>query len=305
MYRERIIVTILAAALLVWPIYHLRDEMETEEIRKNRYWVAKAHSDRHYPVLFGGDSRAFRGLSPDDFEREMYGIEAYNYAFWSNGMGRVYLEGLEKKLEMDSDLKMIVLGITPHSLTPEAAKCAHYLWETGRSKEQVLQHLYLSRVQEIFAPYSAVALYRKITGKTKPSNYRIIYHPNGWVESWWVIPDTAYAAQFYEEIFTDNRVSEEVIEGFLAFVERWTAMGIHVVGFRPPTSERLRQIEDRKGGFREEEFVARFTAAGGIWIALDDRDYQTFDGSHLDHNSARRLSADLARRIREQIPGNS
>ncbi len=96
--------------------------MDTEEIRKNRYWVAKSHSTRKYPVLFGGDSRIFRGISPDHFESGMFGYETHNYAYWSNGMGRIYLEGMEQKLDMDSELKMIVLGVSPHSLTPNAAK---------------------------------------------------------------------------------------------------------------------------------------------------------------------------------------
>jgi hypothetical protein len=254
------VIPLLLAALLAVPFSLLRDEMDTEEIRKDRYWVAKSHSTRHYPVLIGGDSRVFRGISPDHFQEE-FGYEAFNYAYWSNGLGRIYLQGLEEKVEMDADQKLIVLGISPHSLTPRAAKCEHYLYETGRSKEQVIQHLYLSRLQEIFAPYSALELIRKLTGKAGPSNYRIIYHPNGWVESWWLVPDTTYSTQFYEEIFTGNRVSEEVVEDLLEYVERWTAMGIRVAGFRPPTSHAIRQLELLKGGFDEADFVERFTAA--------------------------------------------
>ena len=62
--------------------------MDTEEIRKNRYWIAKANNTKSYPVMIGGDSRVFRGISPDDFKAEFNGYETYNYAFWSNGMCR-------------------------------------------------------------------------------------------------------------------------------------------------------------------------------------------------------------------------
>jgi len=301
MPRKRIPYIILITAILAVPFYYLRDEMDTEEIKKNRYWIAKATSKKNYPVLFGGDSRVFRGISPDDFEAEFNGFETYNYAFWSNGMGRIYLEGMERKLDTGSNLQLIVLGVSPHSLTPNAAKCDHYRYEMGRSKEQVLQNLYLSKVEKVFAPYGVLELTEKALKKSKPANYRINYHQNGWVESYWIQPDTGYSAQFYEDIFTDNRISSEVMDVLMEFVERWTRMGIHVAGFRPPTSNTIRMLEHERGGFVEEEFVERFTGAGGMWIPLENDAYKTFDGNHVEHLSAMHLSADLARMIQEQI----
>lgn len=299
--KERIPYVLLLAALLALLIHLTRDEMDTEEIRKNRYWVSKSFSSKQYPVLFAGDSRVFRGISPEHFSAEINGYESYNYAYWSNGMGPIYLEGLEHKLDADSDLALIVLGVSPHSLTPRAAKCEHYIYETGRSREQVLQNLYLSRLQEVFAPFQVLPLMDKLLGKAKPVNYRITYHSNGWVESSWLKPDTSYSTQFYEEIFTDNKVSGEVVAELLEYVARWSSKGIHVAGFRPPTSEAIRSLEGEKGGFDEALFVEQFTAAGGIWIPLDNGVYKTFDGNHLEHHSAMRLSADLGKLIAEEM----
>ncbi len=302
MLKRRIPYLFLLTALVAIPLYFLRDKMDSEEIRKKRYWIGKVTNKKQYPVVFGGDSRVFRGISPDHFEAEFDGYEAYNYAFWSNGYCHAYLEGLENKLDTASDVKVIVLGISPHSLTPNAARCAHYLWETGKKKEEVLQNLYFSRVEEFFVPYDLPELAGKLSGKSKPDNYRITYHTNGWVESSWIVPDTGYSARFYEDIFTENKVSDEVIGELLRFTARWTGMGIHVVGFRPPTAWSIWKLEQEKSGFNETAFVDRFKAAGGIWIPFSLRDYQTFDGNHLDRQSAMRLSADLAIRIRQQIP---
>ncbi len=301
MARGRIPYVLLITALLSLPVYFLRDEMDTEEIKMHRYWIGKTHHSKKYPVLFGGDSRTFRGISPDHFAAEFDGYQAYNYAYWSNGMGRVYLEGIGKMVDLESDRKVIVLGVSPHSLTDRAAQCRHYLAEKQRSKEEVLQHYYLSVFSEYFAPYSLREVRRKLTGKSKPSNYRISYHQNGWVESFWIKPDTGYSAQFYETIFTDNMVSEEVIGTLLDFVERWTAMGITVAGFRPPTSQTIRKLEKELGGFDEEVFVKLFTGAGGLWIDVRNDFYQTYDGNHLEHQSAMRISGDLGRMIREQM----
>lgn len=301
MLNHRIPYVFLLAALATLLLFLTRDEMDTEEIKKNRHWIIKTRNTETFPIVFGGDSRVFRGLSPEHFSAEFGGLGAINFAYWSNGYGKAYLEALEGKIDSTSDLKMIVLGITPNSLTLKTAKSSHYHWELSKSKEHVLQTVYLSKVQEIFAPYRANELWGKITGKSRPNNYRITYHSNGWVESYWMVPDTSHSARFYKDLFTDDMVSQEVISGLMAFVERWTSMGIHVVGYRPPASHTIRMYENEQGGFVEADFVEQFRNAGGIWIPVSPDDYQTFDGSHLEHQSAMRLASDLARQVHELI----
>jgi len=302
MLKRRIPYVFLMAALLALPFYFLRDEMDTEEIKKHRHWIAKTRNTETYPIVFGGDSRVFRGLSPDHFSAEFNGIESFNYAYWANGYGTAYLEGIEEKIDSAADFRMIVLGLTPHSLTPKTARSEHYNWEKSRSKEHVLQSLYLSKLQEVFAPYGAIELAEKLTGQTKPNNYRITYHSNGWVESYWMVPDTSHSARFYKDLFTDDPVSQEVIDGLLDFVTRWTSEGIYVAAYRPPTSHTIRGYEHELGGFDEAGFVEQFQNAGGIWIPVSPDDYQTFDGSHLEHQSAMRLATNLARELKKIIP---
>jgi hypothetical protein len=38
--------------------------------------------------------------------------------------------------------------------------------------------------------------------------------------------------------------------------------------------------------------------AGGIWLSFNPDDYVSYDGSHLDADSAKKLSRDLADKIR-------
>ncbi len=305
MFRERITYIILLTGLLAVGVHLVRDEMDTEEIKKNRYWMAKTRDQERYPVLFGGDSRVFRGLSPASFMEVFPELEAYNYGYWSNGWGRLYLDAMEDKLDTAAELKILALGISPHSLTPAAAKCSHLRYEMKRSKGKKFQSLFGSRAEEVFAPFEVTDLADRLTGRRKPANYRITYHPDGWVESYWIKPDTGYSARFYEEIFTGNRVSEEVIAGLLEYVKRWSDRGIVVAGFRPPTSQTIRHLEEERGGFDEAGFVERFEEAGGIWIDLPNDAYRTYDGNHMEHQSARRFSRDLARQIRERTGGSS
>jgi len=302
MPKRRIPYLFLLAALLSIPCYFLRDEMDTETIKKNRHWTIKTRNTRCYDIVFGGDSRVFRGISPAHFAAEMEGHSAYNYAYWANGYGKDYLEGIERRIDTASPLQMIVLGITPHSLTQKTARSPHFHYEINRARKSAVQTVYLSWLEEYFAPYGIIELSEKLLGVSKAQNKRIVYHDNGWVETWWVQPDTMNAAKSYRTLFEGDPVSEEVIKGLMEYVEKWSSRGIHVVGFRPPATFTIRQFEEELGGFSESAVRDRFMEAGGIWIDVNPEDYQTYDGSHLEHYSAMQFSADLARTIRELIP---
>ncbi len=297
----RIFTVLVWTALLAVLFFVLRDEMDTEELKKNRYWLAKTSSGDQYPIVFGGDSRVFRGLSPAVFSSNFNDIPAYNYAYWANGYGKDYLEGLYARLDSSAAFRMIVLGVSPHSLTKKTARSLHYQYELKRAKGNVRRLMAASRLEEFFAPYRVLELFDRALGRSAPHNIRIIYHDDGWVETWWLRPDTTRAERSYSTLFKDDPVDEEVVSAFLSCVSGWTKEGIHVVGYRPPASFAIRAFEEGMGEFSEAELVARFEEAGGIWIDVAPGDYLTYDGSHLEHESARRLSGDLARAISERL----
>jgi len=87
------------------------------------------------------------------------------------------------------------------------------------------------------------------------------------------------------------------LDRVLAYVQKWRAAGIVVYGVRLPVDDRTTTIEDAKSGFVEEDFVARFERAGGVWIVLGKGPYETYDGSHLCRHAALRLSGELSRAI--------
>jgi hypothetical protein len=50
-------------------------------------------------------------------------------------------------------------------------------------------------------------------------------------------------------------------------------------------------------GFRENEFIERFEESGGKWLYFSAEPYHSYDGSHLNKQSALILSHDLAKKI--------
>ena len=67
----------------------------------------------------------------------------------------------------------------------------------------------------------------------------------------------------------------------------WSKAGIEVVDFASRLTEAL---EDSISGFNESDVRKRFEEVGGKWQELNNGDFESYDGSHLDYNSAEKLS---------------
>ncbi|MBL8013012.1 MAG: hypothetical protein JNN05_04115, partial [Candidatus Omnitrophica bacterium] len=69
--------------------------------------------------------------------------------------------------------------------------------------------------------------------------------------------------------------------------------------FRPPASRQMEELENSQSGYNETAIVLAINAAGGSWIDIEDRyGYKTYDGSHLNSQSAKRLSEYIAHFIK-------
>ena len=66
MPRNRIPYILLITALLAVPLYYLRDDMDTEPIRKDRYWIAKSNNKKKIQAIVKGETcETIQGLLDD------------------------------------------------------------------------------------------------------------------------------------------------------------------------------------------------------------------------------------------------
>lgn len=289
------LITVLVSIL----VFVTRDKQDFEHIRNRRYWIEKAQSKKKYTLLFAGDSRVFRGISPDDFEKALKGYKGYNLGFSSNGYSIEYMDEIERRLDCSVSKPIVVLGITAYGFTEKGFRSDHFKAERMRPREDVIQYMYLTSVNEYFARVSPLTLIRRMFNKPKPKNFQITYHYNGWMESYWIQPDTMNAYPVYQTIFNGNICKRDYIEVLLDRVNKWTEEGILVFGFRPPATHYLLQLEEQMGEFDARGFESEFQNAGGIWLTFPANKYNTFDGCHLDNASARKLSYDMGEKIKE------
>jgi len=317
MKKERIIYVLLLVIAGAGLVNLLRDEADMLPFENKRYWILKTHSEKKFPVVFGGDSRIYRGISPDDFAaefksessenqgRSMPDMSGVNLGYSANGYHPEYMDFLEKRLDMKAEQPVIVLGISAHPFSRIGMKARNYFWEkNGRKKEEIIQYMHFYRLNKLFAPFDIMDLLYGVRQKKSQSNLQLTYHFNGWMESHELKPDTTFYNRRYNNAFTNNLYDSLGTEGFFKRVSEWTGKGITVVGFRTPVSHTLTHLEDSLSGFSVPEFRQQFEAHGGKWVEVDRSKYLTYDGNHLEHESAIRFSRDLAKSVQQFLSKN-
>ncbi len=300
MKNERIayaFLTVLAAAIL---INLFRDEADMLPFERKRYWIVKSHSEKTYPVVFAGDSRIFRGISPEHFRETFPGADGVNLGYSALGYHPRYMDFVHERLDTTAERPLVVIGISAHPFTPEGFEAANFLWEkNGKKKEEIIQYMYFYNFNKLVAPFDILDLMSGNRRRKAEMNDQVTYHFNGWMESYQLNPDTTFYNKRYRNAFINNQWDSVQTEGFLRTIREWTSQGIGVVGFRTPASYTLQHLEDSLSGFSVEAFKKRFLDCGAKWVEVDPGRYRTYDGNHLEHESAVRFSRDLGRAIRK------
>lgn len=221
-----------------------------------------------------------------------------NLGYSSNGFHPEYLDFVESRLNKNAKSPVIVLGISPHNFSKRESASEHFRLERHeRKKEEIIQYMYFYKLSRSLAPLNILETFRGKDYQTVAPNYQQIYHFDGWMESFFLQADTMKLVPVFS-VTTPNTIYIEDAAGmFIRQVEKWTGDGIKVVSFRTPAGSIITHLEDSLSGFNELFFKEQFIEAGGDWIEFDARRYHTYDGSHLDHESALLFSRDLAGEI--------
>jgi hypothetical protein len=270
-----------------------------------KYWADKLAWRRCADLVAAGDSRVYMGISPAVIERHLPGARVVNFGFSAVGYSPDYLAAVERVLDGSAAERIILLGVTPHSLTPNACRRSGFTDTRERATRQDATCLELeARFGRFFERVPLDDTVDRMLGVRTAGQYLTRYHADGWMEILRAHRDPELAIRLWEgdPKVHDNPVDPNVVQRLVAAVRRWTAAGIRVYGFRPPISAAMCRIEQTLAPFDEAAFVRRFQAAGGRWIDVAPERYPTYDGHHLHRDVAVRLSGDLAAHILATLP---
>jgi hypothetical protein len=307
--RERSAQTLLMALAMVVLIGLLfsgmRDPSRESDLVETRFWALKTRFLKaDYNVVLCGDSRVYRGISPSAMNSVLPGYKIINFGYSLGGLNRLMLKSAETLLDPKAKNRIIVLGVTPCSLTPLAAENEQYLSIMRKPFSEALESVYLLPATTFLLPILPKEVKSLFSGKrTKSNASHDIYYDDGWVASGSEVPRPEKQLSLYRARFASSQVSSELRQDLLRVVQEWKSSGIQTFACRPPTTRAMVALEDSMSGFHEAEFIKEFTNARGIWLSFNIDDYVSYDGSHLEADSAKKFSRDLAEKIRVFVSG--
>ncbi len=284
--KKKIYTVIFVTPLVVIVFGLLRKKPFMSEFKSKYFWTYKFEHPQKNNLVIYGDSRTYRGVNPELVIKNK-NLSTFNYGYTSAGYNDSIFRFLDSRIDKKKQ-PMVLLGITPYSLTKDASQTKFYFQEKNRKKYDKFQRLYLDKYLTFFdrIKIEEYLLSNRLIVKQE-------FNTSGWVSSKREFIDTLDGLNAYQNIFNNNKVSVEIINQLMEQVKKWTLQGVRVFAFRPPTCVSMESLEKSKSGFNEKKFIKQFVNNGGKWLEIDLKGYQTYDGSHLNKESAEKLSMQL------------
>jgi len=300
--RYRIVCTLTLALLLVGATALRRGPDDGEALKADLFWAQKLSWHAEASCVIAGDSRACRALVPAILDESIPQQQTLNFAFDSSGYSAAYLEAIEAVLNPEAPKRIILLGITPYSLTPAASQNSEFEYRRGWMPFQSMTSLYAKQSLRYVHPMRIDRAYDELVAPTPKqitdAERDRAFNKDGWLAMNRYDGREDIYADHYRASFKGNRVDSVIVEQLLDRVRRWRKLGIRVIAFRPPASRIIYNIENEHSGFDEAAFREAFDTVGGEWIEIDATGYVTYDGSHVGREEAVRFTSNLAQQIR-------
>ena len=295
--KLRFISVFILAALLLATVVALRPSTDSG-ITKTLFWRHKLEADAIHSIVAVGDSRVLHGIAPELFADE--GIEpGLNLGFRGAALNEKLMKFAQSRLK-EQGQRILLVGVTPNSFTPNANQSNGFEQEQKNLSAAAFRFPgWLAKIVDQLQPSSLKEVKRIVAGKTKAKSE--CFHETGWIDTTHKSANEKEALRFFEHRFDQNEADPERVRQFHSMVKQFSDNGIVVACFRPPVTKEMAQLEDQRSGFDYIEFRNNLKEAGGVWLDASDSELVSYDGSHLDGESARKLSANLAAQIKQHL----
>lgn len=295
--RHRIAITSVVALMIIAATAVRRGPSDPDLPNLSQFWANKMSWRAAADCVVAGDSSAGQGVAPATLGAQLGGARVLNFAFDSGGYSEEYLRAIGVVLDRSSPSPVILLALTPYSLTPGAIRLNEF---------EQQRHLAASPLTVAFAdsldrlqPMQVDRVGEELLGRrTKGPAQDRVWHADGWVQVKRDAGNERMYVKHYHESFVKNKVSTDIVRNVARHVADWSHRGVRVAVFRAPAAPPIRAIEDACSGFDESAIRERLVDAGAQWLELPGQPYLTYDGRHLGGREAMRLTADLGRQIK-------
>jgi hypothetical protein len=271
------------------------------KVEYDRFWTYKVHSKKKYNMLILGDSRVYRGVSPNAINKITPNLKILNFGFSSGILNKEIFSEANKRLNQTSGVKIILIGLTPASITDHDNSHLDELLKL--TKSQIFDRLYVNFfISKLLSPLKPSEVF-SVNSKPNDEIIKEVFNDDGWVASSSNKQNPEKSLDSYRKFWESNKVSNSKINDMCSTIAEWTKEGVLVFVFRPPTFEDMDLLENEMSGINENDMIENIRMNGGHWIFLENKNsrYVCYDGSHLNAQSAILLSEDLAYEIKKVL----
>ncbi len=299
MGKERIIWLLLLSGAIAFVTGKTLNRGDGMDFRLKTFWIQKTFASPVYDIVLLGDSRTYRGIDPHSISEVNGNLEVLNFGYSSAGFSNEYMEAGISKLSPNGK-RVVVFCITPFSLTNVACKNEHFLLESARKKEEVLEAKYFSDLMFFFRPVDPQFY---LQGKYADNSMTdsLFYHQepkdNGWVASWKLKHVFGETVESYKKEFENNLPQQAVVKNIIDRVQTLKKRGFKVIGFRLPVQKDLYAMEESVSGTLFNQLEQGFKNSGASWLDIPAITNKTYDASHLDKWGAISLSKHIGKNI--------
>lgn len=265
---------------------------ESEDARPG-YWIDKLRApEKAYDVVIFGDSRAYRGIDPS-----LLPGQALNFGFSGAALDPYYLHAGVQKLRPGGTL---VVAVSPHSLSSRAAEANAFRALQARHEADLSLTRFASPGYAWTRPYTMSQMLGLARGRVSvlaPVSPQEAFMPDGFVASSRPAVSTApETAKIYGDLLRDHPIGPREVDNLTFKLTWYQVNGYRVVVLRLPVSPDVENAESMDTSKFKQQMFDR----GLEWF--DCPQGETYDGSHLSAESARRISEALGRYLADAPP---
>lgn len=274
--------------LLLMATVFILPPLPSSPMKRDSFWANKVNSVDCFDIVYTGDSRVYRGIDPK-FVEEFTGFKGFNFAFSSADADSLLLHQAASRLSAKGR-RILVIGVSVNSFlsrTPKESN-AHLksLMQIPAKDRWIRTHWYPNL--SVFDARAVSDLYKYL----KREHYDEQYHlTTGFAASDKTPSDTTEALPLYKNEFSQYSFSESKLKAFDRYINELKAQGIQIVLVRMPVTHAMQVLEDSKGELLKQYLYDAEYGEQHIFRGWGT--YTTFDGSHLNSESAKRFSKDL------------
>ncbi|MFQ6723089.1 MAG: hypothetical protein ACLRFH_01645 [Opitutales bacterium] len=269
---------------------------ELKKLKEDLFWLNKVYGKEQYDIVLVGDSRTYKGISPEILEKYCKSYSVFNFGFSSGRINRQLLLEAYKKLKPNG-ARIFVFSCTPIDLIN--VKNDHWfdLYKELASLNKWPAQLYNLKLKLV--PWQERK--KLIKAKYNFSNYWEMYHKkSGWCACWQ--KDIFYESTFksYKEQFAKRSFRKTDLHDFLGNLKWCKENNINVIAFRMISCPEMDILEDRLSGCNFVDVKNAVLQQGGIWLERPNHlQFRSYDASHLDYQSAEKFSNWLGKKLKK------